>query len=111
MKAIIAGLLAVALLIAGCSSSSKKPTPTVAPSPITPTQRYIAILRTANIGEDGVSQYSDDQLIATGQEVCSILANPSQQSYSANPVDDLVRAGWETLPAEAVESAAKATLC
>lgn len=106
MRFIILGVVAT-LAVAGCGSSAKKAPPT----PTTPQDRYVAALRHLKLSEGSLASYSDADLIATGKNVCDILAHPAAQTYSKNPVDDLVHAGWDVVPAEAVVTTAKKTIC
>lgn len=99
-------VVCLSIALAGCSSSGP-----AKPKATTPAQKFVAAARTSDAKYKLLTSYSDADLARVGKSVCNVLAHPGRQSFSTNPVDDLVHIGWETAAAAEVVSVAKRTLC
>ena len=105
IKASLAALAVGAALIVGCASGHSHSKP----SPSTPTQLFIAKLRSERIPEGGVDAYSDNDLVSWGHTVCTYMS--TQHTGPVEAAQSLVRNGWNAFPAEAVVQASQSYLC
>lgn len=112
MKRGVAYLLVIAACGA-CSSTSVQPSvsPTAAVTPVTPTDRFIALVNTPKYASAGLMAYTSKQLLGLARSQCHDFNELKTQGDRGLAVSDLVRVGWDTVAAAALVDAADKTIC